>query len=116
LRRVLDRAIGLTRLRVTRDFYGVRATYDALICDEPLQRTPATVTIPLELRGEVIGSVTVQDSRRAFFDADADASARRIVAAHADAFEDPSARVRAQNARTGRRRGDDRDAIHGRHR
>lgn len=100
LREVLEQAVGLTHLRVDRHFHGLTATYEAMR-DEgvPAQAPRATTSIPIRLRGQVIGEVLVQDRRRPDYDERARTSAAQIVDAFAQSFEDPSARVRAQNNR-----------------
>jgi hypothetical protein len=105
MRSALERTVGLTRLRIARDFFGLTATYDVLSDDHaPVVSSPAAIAVPLRLDDAIVGDVLLEDCRRVGYDADARASAERIVAAFAWSFEDPSALVRAQNQlREGRR-------------
>jgi hypothetical protein len=105
LREVLEQTIGLTHLRVDRHFHSLTATYEA-IRDEgvPADSPRATASIPIRLKGQVIGDVLVQDRRRTEYDERARASAAHIVDAFAPSFEDPSAVVRANTIDGGERR------------
>jgi hypothetical protein len=104
LREVLEQTIGLTHLRVDRHFHSLTATYEA-IRDEgvPADSPRATASIPIRLKGQVIGDVLVQDRRRTTYDEQARASATQIVDAFAPRFEDPSAALRANTTQRGER-------------
>jgi hypothetical protein len=104
LREVLEQTIGLTHLRVDRHFHSLTATY-AAIRDEgvPADSPRATASIPIRLKGQVIGDVLVQDRRRTTYDEQARASATQIVDAFAPRFEDPSAALRANTTQRGER-------------
>ena len=96
LRKVLEKTIGLTQLRVDRHFHSLTATYEPTrdrngAADSPV----AKASIQIRLEGHVIGDVLIQDHRRTQYDEQARATAAQIVDAFAPRFEDPSARVRA---------------------